>query len=313
MSCATATGAGTATVLAVAALLALNGCARPQSPGEPGTATPAVTEPAAVGAPDRACPDQLATYPPAPADQRIGLRPFRAPLRVAVSDDAPGLASADLKSGRLEGLEIDLARALAEEFTPGTAPDLRVRDEQTAIAELTDGKVDLVIRQLAITCRPDRGAPEFSAPYLQTPITILSRDAQLGTAADLSGRRVCAVNHSTAMTQVLRAGARAVPAESLSACLLRQQQGTVDAVVGEHAVLAAFAALDHRSRLGSEKLGTTYFGVAAASGGVNQIRLTNLVLQERSNSGTWADSYNRWVRPYAGSGSAPQPNYGRKP
>lgn len=304
-------------VAATAVLLVLSGCARPpaaveQSPvarSGAGTAEPAPV--VAEGAPQTTCSDQLATYPPVRADQRSSSRPFGAPLRVAVSNDAPGLGSTDLQTGRLQGMEIDLAHALAEEFTPGTGPELRVLDSATALTELTAGRVDLVVRQLPITCA--RGEVEYSAPYLQTPITILSRGAQPMTTADLADRRACAVNHTDAMTRTLQTGAIAVPAGSLSTCLVQLRRGEVDAIVGEHVTLAAFAQLDQRTRLSTEKLGTSYFGVAAAPGGVAQIRLTNLVLQERRNSGVWADSYNRWVRPYAGDGSTPQANYGRKP
>mgnify|MGYP006198568409 CR=1 FL=1 len=52
-------------------------------------------------------------------------------------------------------------------------------------------------------------------------------------------------------------------------------------------------------------------GTGVAFNDVALIRFINSVLDQRRTGGAWQASYNTWLAPYLGKGTAPAPQYGR--
>ncbi|MGQ7625781.1 transporter substrate-binding domain-containing protein [Streptococcus suis] len=112
----------------------------------------------------------------------------RGVLRVGVKQDVPNFGYKNPDSGEFEGLEIDIARKIADElgvdieFTPVTA--------QTRGPLLDNGQVDLVIATFTIT-EERKLLYNFTTPYYTDAVGFLvNKDSGIKTFTDLNGKTI---------------------------------------------------------------------------------------------------------------------------
>jgi polar amino acid transport system substrate-binding protein len=103
-------------------------------------------------------------------------------------------------AGELEGLEIDLARRIAEALLgDGSAITFLPLDNADRIPALLDDRVDLVIAR--ITATPSRARlVDFSPPYYLDGTTFVTREAK--TLTDLAQQPIAVLNGSTTIAVV---------------------------------------------------------------------------------------------------------------
>ena len=132
----------------------------------------------------------------------------RGVLRVGVKSDVPGFGLLNQVNNEYEGLEIDMARALAKqiigdenavEFTPVTA--------DTRGTLLDNGQIDMVIA--TFTIKPDRLEKwNFTEPYYTDAVGLLvNKDAGIASIADLDGKKIGVALGATSKDAVEAAGA----------------------------------------------------------------------------------------------------------
>lgn len=289
------------------------------SPTETPTTTPG---PTATAVPAE-CADPLASYAPLvplpgpgslPAGSTMAEIRDRGRLIVGVSADSLLLGSRNPVTGVLEGFDIDMARLVAEAiFGDPNRIELRVITAAQRIPLLQDGSLDLVARNMTITCaRWEQIA--FSAEYFRSGQKLL---VPLGSAAtslaDLAGQRVCAPAGSTSLDNL--AGAPEVipvAARTHTDCLVRFQTGEVDAITGDDTVLAGLAAQDPYAQVVGEAFTAEPYGLGMNLENVDLVRFVNGVLAAAMADGRWTQSYDRWLAEALGPAPAPPtPNYGR--
>ena len=150
-------------------------------------------------------------------------------------------------SGQLEGFDIDLAREIARHiFGDPDRIQLRVVDASQRESALQSGLVDLVVRTYTITCARKEKV-DFSTVYYYAHQRILSvKGSGIDSAAALSGKRVCAVSGTTSLSRLFALNPRPTlfGVSTWTDCLLLLQQGQVDAISTDDAVLAGLAAQD---------------------------------------------------------------------
>ncbi len=317
-------------VAVVAGLLLLASCApSPYAPTpvpspsvsptpEAGT-TPA---PGATPAPQE-CADPLASYAPLsplpgpdalPAGSTMARIRDRGRLVVGVSADSLLLGSRNPISGEIEGFDIDMARLVADAIfgDPGRV-ELRVITAAERIPLLQDGSVDLVARNMTITCsRWEEIA--FSAEYYRSGQKLLVPLGSSATSlADLGGARVCAPASSTSLARIGEfPDVVPVSAQTHTDCLAKFQQGEVDAITGDDTVLAGLAAQDPYAEVVGEAFSEEPYGLGVNAQAVDLVRLVNAVLARAMADGTWTQSYDRWLADALGAAPAPPtPDYGR--
>ena len=124
----------------------------------------------------------------------------RGVLRVGVKQDVPNFGYKNPDSGEFEGLEIDIARKIAEElgvdieFTPVTA--------QTRGPLLDNGQVDLVIATFTIT-EERKLLYNFTTPYYTDAVGFLvNKDSGIKTFTDLNGKTIGVAQGSITRTLV---------------------------------------------------------------------------------------------------------------
>lgn len=157
-------------------------------------------------------------------------------LRVGISGVQPPLNMKN-KAGELVGLDVDLARALAD------AMDVELVLVERPFAELLSGlsnaDFDLVISSLTIT--PARNARvAFAGPYLISGATLLTREdllAELDELEDLdSPDRTWAAREGSTSEELIREvfpNAKLVTTDNLHALVPKISEGTIDGLISD--------------------------------------------------------------------------------
>ncbi len=220
-------------------------------------------------------------------------------------------------TGDLEGFDITLARAIAEDIL-GPDPKITFRAIPTSqrIPALQKRTVDLVVRTMTINCARKRQVA-FSTAYFQGGQQVLAPINARITGFDdsLKGKRVCTAAGSTGETRLAeeRHGARVVTVPNQLDCLVRLQLGEADAVVTDNALAAAQAAQDPTVQLKGKPFTDEPYGVAVNRADTDLVRRVNQVLENYREGGggsRWMAAYRKWLQAdLPGISKAPEPQY----
>lgn len=158
-----------------------------KEPTVPSVSTPEASTPEDTGATD---PDVQAIID-------------RGVLRVGVKNAVPGFGLQDTLTGEYTGLEIDIAKKIAEylgvdiEFTTVTAA--------TRTELLDAGDIDCVLATFTIT-EERKQSWDFTTPYFTDSVTVLVEDASgITTLADLADKKVGVSSGSTSAKALVKA------------------------------------------------------------------------------------------------------------
>ncbi|MFC8260944.1 glutamate ABC transporter substrate-binding protein [Streptomyces sp. NPDC057291] len=291
----------------------------------PGTAT-------AVPASAADCTDPEASLQPSSADgPGIAKVKERGKLIAGVDQNSFRWGYRNPETGKLEGFDIDLVRAIAKNILGD--PDkviFRAIPTNQRIAALENDKVDVVVRTMTINCsRLDQVS--FSTAYFQAGQQVLAPKNSPITGYDksLAGKRVCTAEDSTAYEALEKQSFGAkfkdrhdgteADEDQLTVpnqldCLVRLQLGEVDAVVTDNALAAGQAAQDPAVVLKGDKPFTTeYYGVATKHGANDLVARVNQVLVDYRKGGAdspWMVSYRKWLASgLPGISAPPAPKY----
>jgi polar amino acid transport system substrate-binding protein len=338
---------GRALVVAVPAML-LTGClSAPQLSTAEAPSPTAATSSAASAAPcsdANDSPNVLKTYSPNTPGTTVAGIVTRGRLIVGVSADTQQLGA--VKPGdpsTFEGFDIDIAMKVAGRIWPKLAPEELKKNVQfkviTAAARVpqlsttldptgvTADGVDIVARAFTITCARWQQIA-FSAPYLLAKQRLMVRKAVVpansadpltALATAVPKAKVCAPAGSTSFDPIKgRADLTMTPAASHTDCLALLQQGKVDAIIGDDAILAGLRAQDPYSEVLQTELtggAPQPYGIGVNAKQRDLVGLVNSVLETMRADGSWTASYNRWLANALGttgsSATQPTPNYSR--
>ncbi|GAA2108244.1 glutamate ABC transporter substrate-binding protein [Microlunatus panaciterrae] len=306
----------------------LSGCSAGYAPTPIPRPTPSSEAPSGGGgqAPVK-CSNPLVSYRPEgtlpapgkmPAGSTMRKIQQRGRLIAGVSADTYLLGSRNPLSGRIEGFDIDLVKAVAKAiFGDENAYELKVITAAQRIGALQDGTVDIVARNMTINC--DRWTQiAFSTEYYRSGQKFLvRRGSKAKSITDLSGQKVCAPKGTSSMDNLIKLAPKAIPvgADTHTGCLVMFQQGDVTAITGDDTVLAGLAAQDPYAEVPAQKAFTAEpYGIGVNKEQVDLVRFINQVLERMRTDGEWTRIYNTWLS--GPLGKAPKPpaaQYGRTP
>jgi polar amino acid transport system substrate-binding protein len=249
----------------------------------------------------------------------------RGRLKAGVSADSLLLGARNPITGRIEGFDIDMLHAVSQAlFGRPDRIDFTVITSAQAQKEkvLRDGTVDIVARNMTITC--ERWTKiAFSTEYYRSGQKILvrkgertARGGSIRRIEDLAGRRVCAPEGTTAMTTLQSVPTiQPVGADTHTGCLVLFQQGAVDAIIGDATVLAGLAAQDpYAMVVRAPSFTVEPYGLGIKAEHIDFVRFVNGVLEQMRADGRLTRSYDRWLAGALGKAPPPpQPVYGRSP
>jgi polar amino acid transport system substrate-binding protein len=215
-------------------------------------------------------------------------------------------------TGQLEGFDIDLAREIARSiFGDPDRIQLRVVDASQRESALQSGEVDLVARTFSITCDRKRNVA-FSTVYYNAHQRILAAEGSgIDSPAALSDKRVCAVSGTTSLSALflLNPRPKLFGATTWTDCLVMLQQGQVDAISTDDAVLAGLAAQDPNIEVVGPSMAVEPYGIGIKKENSDLVRFVNGVLEQLRDDGTWQHLYETRLRTLGPSPGPPAARY----
>ncbi len=297
----------------------------PEAPTVESTpAAPAAAPPECGAATASYAPSTPATGPiPVPSGSTMADIRERGRLIAGVSADTFLMASRNPLNGQIEGFDIDMVKQVAQAIFNSADPrfiQLRVITAADRIPLLQEQEVDIVVRNMTINCTRWQDIA-FSAEYYRSGQKLMVRqdlaDTGVDSIADVDGVRVCAPAGTSSLENIdrLAPGAVVVTAANHTGCLVKFQQGEVEAITGDDTVLAGLAAQDPYAVVPDQEAFTAEpYGIGVNADDVDLVRFVNTVLERMRADGSWRASYQRWLQPTLGQSTGqPQPIYGRTP
>ncbi len=218
----------------------------------------------------------------------------------------------DPVTGALEGFDVDIAHEIARDLLGDPAKvEFRLVNPTDRIQSVQDSSVDMFIMSTTMTCaRAEQIA--FSAEYFQAGQRLLvPENSGIREPSDLTGRRVCSVADTPAMFAVQRLipKVEVMTVTDWDDCLVALQQGQVDAVSTDDAILLGMAVQDPNMHIVGPVMEVAPYGIGINKNDDDLVRAVNATLERIGRDGTWTNIYNRWLTPLGPSPGLPPPNY----
>lgn len=305
------------------------------------SATPSAT--AGAAATPTCTPSAVTSYSPAATLDTAAAKAAtdaiqaRKILTVGVSADSQLLAARNPLTNVIEGFDIDIATVVAKAMAKSIFNDenkfrLVVISASDRIPKLNDRTVDMVVRNMSMTCdrwsgtagKPETGVA-FSAEYYQSGLKLLVPKGSKATSlAELKAEklanpstkaqplRVCAPTGTSTIAYLQAQGVTAVGAATHTGCLVLFQQGRIDAIAGDDTVLAGLIAQDPYAFVPKmTALTSEPYGIGFNKDAVSYVRYANSILEQVKADGRWKSFYDKWFAGPLGPGTPPAPTYGR--
>lgn len=317
-----------AIALTLTTALATTGCvvSAPEAPGDAVTSFRQPVPGAGLAVPANApIPPEVAMCPGTPSPSALPTPGRMAPgttmasilergrLIVGIDIGSNLISFRDPITGEIKGFDADIAHQIAAAiFGDPNRIHFRILSTAERQKALEDGTVDVVVKTMSATCERAKTVA-FSATYFIAQQRILApRGAPINTVGDLSGRRVCEVRGTTSLDRVRRLvpSATVMAVDSWSDCLVMLQQGQVEAVSTDDAILAGLEEQDPNLTVTGPSMGLEYYAVGVGKNRTDLVRFINGVLLRMAFDGTWMRLYNQWFAPSLGQvWSAPAAQY----
>ena len=226
-------------------------------------------------------------------------------IKIGVKYDVPPFGFKNPQSGEVEGFDVDLGKAIAEEL--GVEAKLVEAISDNRIPFIQDGTVDLILSTMTINA--ERAAEiGFSNPYFIAKGRILvPKDSDIAGIEDLAGRKVCTALGSTyeetLKTEAPEAELRLV--DAYSECLELLQNGAVDAISTDDVILTGMIIQDDTLQLVGDELTVEPYGAGFKKDDTAFAEFLNGALEEYKSDGGWQESYDKWLGQYTGEQQTP--------
>ena len=223
----------------------------------------------------------------------------RGVLRVGVKVDVPRFGYMDPATGEIEGMEVDLARAIAKDILDDEdAVRLINITPQTRNAMLDNGEIDLVIATFTIT-EERKLSFNFSRPYYIDEIGwLVCADSGVEHPVDMDGKRAGVMRGSTAATAL----AEELAGMGISVAIQEYTNypeikaalvaGNVEAFVTDKSILSGYK--DDRCVLLGEGFNPQDYGIASKLEKDKLAARVDALLEAMEKDGRLADIYEMW-------------------
>lgn len=217
-------------------------------------------------------------------------------IRIGVKVDQPGIGFLEPGADAPKGLDIEIGRILAG----GLGIDDEGIDWVETVSDnrepfLQGDRVDLVIASYSIT-DDRREVVGQAGPYYVTGQQLLVREEdkdKITSPEDTEGLKVCSVTGSTSLQRMEdEFGANPVPFATYSECVDQLENGTVDAVTTDGAILLGYAAENpDELEVVGEAFSEERYGIGYSHGDTAMCEYITDTLQEAMDDGTWAEAF----------------------
>jgi glutamate transport system substrate-binding protein len=227
-------------------------------------------------------------------------------IKIGVKFDVPPFGFLNPQSGEVEGFDVDLGKAIAEDL--GVEPNFIEAISDNRIPFLEDGTADLILSTMTITRDRDTEI-DFSEPYyIARGRVLVPKDSDIQGVEDIgSGDTVCTALGSTyADTLKVEApDAELRLVDEYSSCLELLQNGAVDAVSTDDVILTGMIIQDDSLKLVGDPFTFEPYGAGIADGDKEFKAFVDESIAKYKEDGRWAQAYEEWVGQYTGVETEP--------
>jgi polar amino acid transport system substrate-binding protein len=234
-------------------------------------------------------------------------------LKVGVAQDTYLWGYRDPVTGQLTGFDIDMLRQISNAIFGSADPKyihFVIVPNADRVQAVQQGEVDVVAETMTINCAREK-LVDFSTVYYEAGQRILvPANSTITGPQDLAGKRVCAPAGSTSLENLV---APDVPrhvqlwaVNDTTDCLVMLQQGQVDAISTDDAILFGLRAQDPNTKIVGGAFSSEPYGMAISKSHPDFTSFVNGVLAQVRADGTWAQIYDIYLQPAIG-GTAPPP------
>ncbi|WP_083249311.1 glutamine ABC transporter substrate-binding protein [Bacillus solimangrovi] len=215
---------------------------------------------------------------------------------VATDTNFVPFESLNTETGEMEGFDIDLIKALADEA--GIKVDIEAMEFDGVIAGMQTARFDIGIAGMTIT--EERAETiDFSDPYYDAGLTLAVKadNEDIKSEADLAGKKVATRSGTTSETYLTEnhPDAELVPFPGIVEAYLELISGRVDAVMYDAPNVMYYVNTDAKGQLktvGGLLQGEQY-GIAFPQGS-ELVEPINEALKTLIENGTYDDIYEKW-------------------
>lgn len=220
-------------------------------------------------------------------------------IRWGIRADTRLFGLTNIKTGKIEGFEVDLANALTKQILGKNGKaEFLTTTANTRIPLLKNHNIDAVLATMTITPEREKQV-SFSKPYFPAGSSLLvPDDSKIKNVRQLNGKTVLAVKGTTAVDDVHKFAPKARVlqyddyGQAMSA--LKAKQGV--ALTTDNGLLAGIA----QENPGYKMVGGVYvnapYGIAVNKGQTRMVKHINKALDELKKNGTYDRLIKKWFK-----------------
>lgn len=234
-----------------------------------------------------------------PATSSVEQIKARGKLVAGVKYDLNLFGLKDPASGKVEGFDIDLTKAIAKKiFGDENKLELKEVTSKTRIPMLKNGEIDMIVATMTIT--EDRKKEiDFSDVYFMAGQSLLvKKDSKINGLADLTkGTKVVTAKGSTSTTNIREKspGTQVLEFENYAEAFTAMKAGQGDALTTDNALLYGMAKQDPNYRVVNETFTEEPYGIGMRKNEDDLVKLVNSVLKEMKENGEYDKLYEKWI------------------
>ncbi len=215
-----------------------------------------------------------------------------------VKGDTRLMGLMDIKTGKLQGFDIDMAREVTHHIDPKLKVKLTQVTSGTRVPMLLNGNIDAVIATMTIT--PERQkVVAFSDPYFNAGQAIMVRkDSKIKSVKDLnkSGVRVLGVTGSNSEQNMKKAApkAKVVSLPDYATAMTALKTGQGDALTSDSGILYGLAYGDQKVKVVGKTFTEEPYGIALDKNNPKLQKKVNQAIKKMRKDGSYDHLVKKW-------------------
>ncbi|WJE53362.1 glutamate ABC transporter substrate-binding protein [Bacillus cereus] len=223
----------------------------------------------------------------------------RGKLVVGVKNDTNLFGLKNPTTGKVEGFDVDIAKALAKKILGDESKvELKEVTSKTRIPMLKNGDIDAIIATMTIT-EERKKEVDFSDVYFKAGQSLLvKKGSKIKSIDDVkSGVKVLAVKGSTSTQNVRKKSPEAtvLEFENYSEAFTALKAGKGDVLTTDNAILYGMAKQDANYQVVGKIFTDEPYGIAVQKGSTDLTKAINDLLKDMKANGEYNKLYEKWI------------------
>ncbi|WP_103106818.1 transporter substrate-binding domain-containing protein [Brevibacillus reuszeri] len=205
----------------------------------------------------------------------------------------------DPATGNVEGLDIDIAKAIAKKVL-GDENKIELKEvtSKTRIPMLKNGEIDAIIATMTITEERKKEVDFSDVYFLAGQSLLVKKDSSINGIKDLQkGMKVVTAKGSTSAKNIRASApdAEILEFENYAEAFTALKAGQGDALTTDNALLYGMAKQDPNYRVTEETFTEEPYGIAISKGDAEFVKTVNDLLKEMKENGEYDKIYEKWI------------------